>query len=210
MKMHHCPAVAAKRGIAVTALRGMRLYVASLHDDSAAIDRTLDEVANCAVCLRALLHMQLAMLATNAVTMRGGNKSAAIAVADNLLQKYAGDAAKFTYDGVAPSPPQPVAAPAPTNWGTITPPGMTSIPVWTVEVCGVYFTIILVNVPGTRQQHQIYAVDQGRDWVMVGLVGLYVDALAEIQSWRAYLSGGGTLASWKRAHPDGIEPLFRR
>jgi hypothetical protein len=188
----------------------MRLYVASLRDDSAAIDPILDEVANCAVCLRALLHMQLATLAEITVTMRGGNESAAIALADNVLQQFAADAAKLTPDGIAPSAPQPIAAPALSNWGITTPPGMTSIPVWTVEVCGVYFTIILVNVPGTRQQHQIYAVDQDRDWVMVGLVGLYVDALAEIQSWRKYLSGGGTLTSWKKAHPQGIEPLFRR
>jgi hypothetical protein len=91
----------------------------------------------------------------------------------------------------------------------VMPVGQTSIPVWTTQICGVYFTVILVQVPGCRKQYQIYAIDQDRYWTMVGLVGLYADALAELQSWSQWLGQGGTLAQWQKAHPDGIEPLFR-
>lgn len=87
----------------------------------------------------------------------------------------------------------------------------SSVPVWTVEVNGLIFTVILINSQGLRQQYQVYAVNSaveaGPEWVMVALTGLYVDALAEIQRWRMYLAAGGSLVDWQRTHPDGVRPL---
>jgi hypothetical protein len=54
-----------------------------------------------------------------------------------------------------------------------------------------------------RDSYQLYAVEAG-NWSLVGLFGLYVDALAEICAWRSYVAVGGSLRSWMAAHPDGV------
>jgi hypothetical protein len=77
----------------------------------------------------------------------------------------------------------------------------SSIPVHTVQVGALTFTVIRVEVRG-RVTHQLYAVD--RSWTLVGIFGLFVDCLAEIATWRRYLAGDGTLAAWVAAHPDGV------
>lgn len=113
----------------------------------------------------------------------------------------------FDYSVSLHTAPAPEPAPAPLA-APVMPPAVvfSSIPVWTDWVGGTLFTIILVN--GKRQTFQLYAVDLDT-WVMVGLFGLFVDALFDVQQWRIFFAEGKTLADWRKANPDGVEPLLR-
>jgi hypothetical protein len=81
-------------------------------------------------------------------------------------------------------------------------PTLTSAPVYTVELGPVTATVIEVNHDG-RKTFQLYAIDD-EQWSLVGLFGLFVDGLAEIRTWRRYLSAGGSLQTWLAEHPDGV------
>jgi hypothetical protein len=83
----------------------------------------------------------------------------------------------------------------------------SSAPVYTTKIGSVALTVIRVDVRG-RISHQLYAADHGT-WALVGMFGLYPDALAAVQAWQRYLSTGGTLAAWQAEHPDGVQPNER-
>lgn len=59
-----------------------------------------------------------------------------------------------------------------------------------------------------RDTYQLYAVTAGT-WEMVGVFGLLVDALSELQTWRSFVARGGSLELWKRQHPDGVQVVAR-
>jgi hypothetical protein len=82
-----------------------------------------------------------------------------------------------------------------------------SMPLFTERVGDVALTVIRVTHAG-RTRHQVYAVTEGT-WVLVGIYGLFMDAMSEVLRWRAYLAGGGTVAAWALAHPDGVYPEAR-
>jgi hypothetical protein len=79
-----------------------------------------------------------------------------------------------------------------------------SMPLFTTLVGDVALTVIRVTIDG-RYRHQCYAID-ARTWSLVGIFGLYMDALCELLAWRRYIDDGGTVAAWQLAHPDGVTP----
>jgi hypothetical protein len=83
-------------------------------------------------------------------------------------------------------------------------PALTSAPLYTVELGELTMTVIRVDHNG-RDTYQVYAVGD-ETWSMVALFGLFVDALAEIRTWRRYLFAGGSLQTWMARHPHGITP----
>jgi hypothetical protein len=82
-----------------------------------------------------------------------------------------------------------------------------SMPLYTDRVGDVVLTVIRVTHDG-RTRHQVYAVTEG-SWALVAIFGLYMDAMSEVLRWRHYLAGGGTVAGWVLAHPDGVTPEAR-
>ena len=68
----------------------------------------------------------------------------------------------------------------------------------------VALTVVRVTVDG-RYRHQLYAITEGT-WSLVGIYGLYTDAMSELLAWRRYLAQGGTVAAWQLTHQDGIYP----
>jgi hypothetical protein len=92
---------------------------------------------------------------------------------------------------------------APTTPAVPAAPTTSSVPVYTSEIGALTFTVIGVNLGG-RLSYQVYAVEAS-SWQLVGLFGLFVDALAEINTWRKFIAGGGSLRAWIDAHPEGVE-----
>jgi hypothetical protein len=84
---------------------------------------------------------------------------------------------------------------------------VASMPLFTERVGDVALTVIRVTVDG-RTRHQVYAISEG-SWALVAIYGNYTDALSEVLAWRRYLGGGGTVAAWCLAHPDGVTPETR-
>ena len=83
--------------------------------------------------------------------------------------------------------------------------GSWSWPVFTVTVGDLILTEVATEYRG-GVAYQLYAVDNGAvDGVLVGWFGLHVDALREINVWRGFVAGGGTLARWVERHPDGVQ-----
>jgi hypothetical protein len=79
----------------------------------------------------------------------------------------------------------------------------TSATLHTVEIGGLLLTVIRA---GWRQRdsYQLYACESG-NWALVGLFGLYTDALSEIATWRNFVAAGGSLRDWQELHPDGVQ-----
>ena len=80
-----------------------------------------------------------------------------------------------------------------------------SLPLFTTLASNeVALTVVRVTVDG-RYRHQLYAITEGT-WSLVGIYGLYTDAMSELLAWRRYLAQGGTVAAWQLTHQDGIYP----
>ena len=80
-----------------------------------------------------------------------------------------------------------------------------SLPLFTTLASNeVALTVVRVTVDG-RYRHQLYAITEGT-WSLVGIYGLYTDAMSELLVWRRYLAQGGTVAAWQLTHQDGIYP----
>lgn len=84
------------------------------------------------------------------------------------------------------------------------PAAASSLPVHVTEL-GDTMTACVIRVDGPNVTHQLYCVDDST-WSLVGVFGLFMDALHEIRQWRRYIAAGGTLAAFTAAHPDGISP----
>jgi hypothetical protein len=91
LTQHQCPAVVGERlAVAVGGLRGWRLLVANMRDDTDTSNRILNEVEGCALCLHLMIVFLAAMAASN---MTATNKDLAITVAEKQLAQFV-DAAK--------------------------------------------------------------------------------------------------------------------
>jgi hypothetical protein len=78
-------------------------------------------------------------------------------------------------------------------------------PVFTTVVgADLILTVVRVDLVGRRPSFQLYSCGAGH-WALTGLFGTIMDACAEVQSWRAYVARGGSLATWQAAHPDGVQ-----
>jgi proteasome lid subunit RPN8/RPN11 len=86
-------------------------------------------------------------------------------------------------------------------------PRCESMPLYTETVGEVALTVIRITADG-RTRHQVYAITQVV-WTLVAIYGLYMDAMSEVLAWRRYLDGGGIVAAWYLAHPDGVTPETR-
>jgi hypothetical protein len=81
-------------------------------------------------------------------------------------------------------------------------------PVFTTEMgADLILTIIRVDLIGRRPAYQIYTCASGT-WALTGYFGTMADACSELQSWREYVSRGGSLTSWLQHHPDGVENML--
>jgi hypothetical protein len=56
-----------------------------------------------------------------------------------------------------------------------------------------------------RTRHQIYAIDE-RVWTLVGIYGLYADAMSELLRWRRYVNEGGTVRAWLLKNKGMVTP----
>jgi hypothetical protein len=79
-----------------------------------------------------------------------------------------------------------------------------SLPLFSTIVGDVALVVIRVTIDG-RYRHQCYAADE-HTWSLVGIFGLYMDAMRELLRWRRYIDRGGTVTAWQLAHPDGVYP----
>lgn len=79
-----------------------------------------------------------------------------------------------------------------------------SMPLFTERIGCAVITVIRVTHNG-RTRHQVYAVTEDT-WALVGIFGIYTDAMRDVLRWRRYLNYGGTLADWLLKHQDGVYP----
>jgi hypothetical protein len=75
-----------QRALALGTMHGWRLIVASLRDDDATTDQTLDEVEGCSECLRGLVQFLAGSTASAFAPIAGGDGQA-IARAEQLVAK---------------------------------------------------------------------------------------------------------------------------
>jgi hypothetical protein len=73
-------------------------------------------------------------------------------------------------------------------------------------IAGITLDIVQVSLPLRASAYQLYAENQQGRRVLVGLFRLYPAAAREVEAWRGYLAGGGTLDDWVERHPEGVRP----
>jgi hypothetical protein len=83
-----------------------------------------------------------------------------------------------------------------------------STPIYSMQVGGVTLNVVGVACRGVTQL-QLYAAESAQRWELVGIYFTPDDATAALLDWHRYLTGGGTLAAWSKAHPDGVTPNGR-
>lgn len=119
---------------------------------------------------------------------------------DDPIDQAVSDVLAAFFEGFEGNPMSPAVYEPPPA-----PPAPSSIPVHTVAVGDdLILSVVRVDLPGMLVSYQLYAAS-AETWALVGVAGLFADAISEICIWQNYVRRGGTLAAWKIAHPDGVE-----